>query len=63
MPRVHVAQLTGITFWACCAIYVAVSFLHEIQLFSSGSDLSFGVSFVGFGEGKDVLLSKDRHIE
>ena len=30
-----------------------------IQLFSSDSDLSFGASLVGFGQGKGFLLSKD----
>ena len=47
-------------FLGSLSIHVAVGFLHEIQLFSPDSDLSFGVSLVGFGQGKGLLLSKDR---
>ena len=57
--KVCVAQSTGITFLARSAIHVAVGFLHEIQLFSSDSHLSFGVSLIGFGQGKGFLLSED----
>ena len=54
------AQSTGISFFAHSATHVAVGFLHDVQLFSSDRDLSFGVSLAGFGQGKGFLLSKDR---
>ena len=39
-------------------IHVAVGFLHEIQLFSPDSDLSFGVSLVVLGQGNGFLFLK-----
>ena len=58
--EVCVAQSTGITFLALSGTHITVDFLNEVQMFSSDTDLFFGVSLVGFGHGERFLLSEDR---